>query len=68
MRTGDAVPQVGPDASFGELMREMGDKGMGASAVASAQGQVLGLFTAGDPCAAMWSAAWTCALHWRATS
>ncbi len=48
MRTGDAVPQVGPDASFGELMREMGDKGMGASAVVSAQGQVLGLFTAGD--------------------
>jgi len=48
MRTGDAVPQVGPDAPFGELMREMGDKGMGAAAVVDAEGRVLGLFTAGD--------------------
>jgi arabinose-5-phosphate isomerase len=27
MRTGTEVPQVGPDAPFGELMREMSDKG-----------------------------------------
>ncbi len=48
MRRGDAVPRVGLDASFGELMREMGDKGMGAAAVTDADGKVQGLFTAGD--------------------
>lgn len=48
MRTGDAVPRVGLDAPFGELMREMGDKGMGAAAVVDSDGKVCGLFTAGD--------------------
>jgi len=48
MRSGDAVPQVGPDASFSVLMREMSDKGLGASAVVDSQSQVLGIFTDGD--------------------
>jgi arabinose-5-phosphate isomerase len=48
MRTGDAVPRVGPDTSFSDLMREMSAKGLGAAAVADAQGRVLGIFTDGD--------------------
>ena len=48
MRTGDAVPRVGPDASFSDLMREMSAKGLGASAVVDDDGGVLGIFTDGD--------------------
>ncbi|MCW5651089.1 MAG: KpsF/GutQ family sugar-phosphate isomerase [Ramlibacter sp.] len=48
MRSGDAVPRVGPQASFSELMREMSAKGLGASAVADDSGAVLGIFTDGD--------------------
>ncbi|MFM8609053.1 MAG: SIS domain-containing protein [Burkholderiaceae bacterium] len=48
MRSGDAVPRVGPEASLTELMREMSAKGLGASAVADAAGRVLGIFTDGD--------------------
>ena len=48
MRSGDAVPQVRPDASFTGLMREMSVKGLGASAVVDDRQQVLGIFTDGD--------------------
>ena len=48
MRTGDAVPQVAPLASFSELMREMSAKGLGATAVVDANARVLGIFTDGD--------------------
>jgi arabinose-5-phosphate isomerase len=48
MRTGQAVPRVLPHASLTELMREMSEKGLGASAVVDAQGRVLGIFTDGD--------------------
>ncbi|AMO23228.1 KpsF/GutQ family sugar-phosphate isomerase [Ramlibacter solisilvae] len=48
MRTGEAVPQVSPDTSFTDLMREMSAKGLGASAIVDAQGKVLGIFTDGD--------------------
>ncbi len=48
MRSGDAVPRVGPDATFSELMREMSAKGLGASAVVDADGRVVGIFTDGD--------------------
>ena len=48
MRSGDAVPRVGPDASLTDLMREMSAKGLGASAVADAADRVLGIFTDGD--------------------
>ena len=48
MRTGDAVPQVGPAASLTEVMREMSRKGLGAVAVVDTKGRVLGIFTDGD--------------------
>ena len=48
MRSGDAVPRVAPEASFSDLMREMSHKGLGASSVVDADGQVLGIFTDGD--------------------
>ena len=48
MRTGDDLPTVGPDAGFGELMREISAKGLGASAVVDTAGRILGIFTDGD--------------------
>lgn len=48
MRTGAKVPQVGPETSFSDLMREMSAKGLGASAVVDADSRVLGIFTDGD--------------------
>jgi len=48
MRSGDAVPQVPPDTPVSELMREMGAKGLGASAITDGEGRVLGIFTDGD--------------------
>ena len=48
MRKGDEVPQVGPDAEFTALMREMSTKGLGATSVTDSDGRVLGVFTDGD--------------------
>ena len=48
MRSGDAVPAVGPQATFSELMREISAKGIGAAAVVDADRRILGIFTAGD--------------------
>ena len=48
MRTGDQVPRVSPQTAFGELMREMSFKGLGASAVVDEAGHPLGIFTDGD--------------------
>ena len=48
MRTGDAVPRVGPATPFTALMREMSAKGLGASAVVDEDSRVLGIFTDGD--------------------
>jgi arabinose-5-phosphate isomerase len=48
MRKGTDVPQVGPDAEFTTLMREMSSKGLGATSVTDADGRVLGVFTDGD--------------------
>ena len=48
MRSGDAVPQVPPEADFSRLMHEMTRKGLGASAIADADGRALGIFTDGD--------------------
>jgi len=48
MRTGDAVPRVGPATPFPALMREMSAKGLGASAVVDEDSRVLGIFTDGD--------------------
>jgi arabinose-5-phosphate isomerase len=48
MRTGDQLPAVRPQAGLTELMREMSQKGLGATAVTDAQGGILGVFTDGD--------------------
>jgi arabinose-5-phosphate isomerase len=48
MRSGDDVPQVGPGAGFGELMREMSAKGLGAAAIVDTDNRVIGIFTDGD--------------------
>ena len=48
MRTGDAVPFIGPAASFTEVMREMSSKGLGAVAIVESDERVLGIFTDGD--------------------
>jgi arabinose-5-phosphate isomerase len=48
MRAGDAVPRVRAEAGFSELMREMSDKGLGASAIVDAAGKPIGIFTDGD--------------------
>ena len=48
MRSGADVPRVDAQAGFIELMREMTDKGLGATAIADAEGRVLGIFTDGD--------------------
>jgi len=48
MRSGDAVPQVAPGASFTELLREMTSKGLGFTAVADGEGRPIGIFTDGD--------------------
>lgn len=48
MRSGDAVPRVGPEATLSELMREISAKGLGASAIVNPQRQPIGIFTDGD--------------------
>ncbi|MEY2781118.1 MAG: hypothetical protein RL307_822 [Pseudomonadota bacterium] len=48
MRTGDAVPRVGPNASMGDVLHEMSAKGLGATAVVDAHQHLLGIFTDGD--------------------
>jgi arabinose-5-phosphate isomerase len=48
MRSGDAVPQVGPQTAFTDMLREMTGKGLGFTAVAEPRGHVLGIFTDGD--------------------
>ena len=48
MRSGADVPRVGPTTVFTEMLREMTGKGLGFTAVADAEGRVLGIFTDGD--------------------
>ncbi len=48
MRDGVAVPRVGPDVDFIELIREVTDKGLGATAIVDTDDRVLGIFTDGD--------------------
>jgi arabinose-5-phosphate isomerase len=48
MRKGDQVPHVLADASFTDLMREMSQKGLGASAIVDEHHNILGIFTDGD--------------------
>jgi arabinose-5-phosphate isomerase len=48
MRSGDEVPRVSPEASFNAMLREMTGKGLGFTAIATADGAVHGIFTDGD--------------------
>lgn len=48
MHTGAGLPVVGEQASLKEALLEMTRKGLGMTAVADAQGRVLGVFTDGD--------------------
>ncbi|MFN0314654.1 MAG: KpsF/GutQ family sugar-phosphate isomerase [Burkholderiales bacterium] len=48
MRTGDAVPRVGPETPFAEVIVEISKKGMGMVAVVDNANHVLGIFTDGD--------------------
>jgi len=48
MRSGDAVPRVGPDVPFTELLHEMTRKGLGFTAVVDGDGRPTGIFTDGD--------------------
>ena len=48
MRGGDALPCVGPDTEFTQMLREMSVKGLGFTAIAGADRRVLGVFTDGD--------------------
>jgi arabinose-5-phosphate isomerase len=48
MRTGDAVPHVGPKARLGEGLLEMSRKGLGMTLVVDDGNRILGVFTDGD--------------------
>jgi arabinose-5-phosphate isomerase len=48
MRKDERVPRVTPDTAFTEMLREMGSKGMGATAVIDVAGRPIGVFTDGD--------------------
>ena len=48
MRAGDALPRVGPDATFMAMLREMTGKGLGLTAIVGDDDRVLGIFTDGD--------------------
>jgi arabinose-5-phosphate isomerase len=48
MRTGTGVPSVQLHANFSQLMREMSEKGLGATAVMDDHDRVIGIFTDGD--------------------
>ncbi len=48
MRTGDALPRVGPHTGFTDMMRVMSDKGLGCAAIVDADERLLGVFTDGD--------------------
>ncbi len=48
MRSGQALPRVGPRASFIEMLGEMTGKGLGFAAIVDGDGRALGIFTDGD--------------------
>ena len=48
MRKDQRVPRVPPGTALPEMLREMGGKGMGATAVVDADGKPIGVFTDGD--------------------
>jgi arabinose-5-phosphate isomerase len=48
MRSGSALPRVGPRASFIEMLGEMTGKGLGFAAIVDDDGRAIGIFTDGD--------------------
>jgi arabinose-5-phosphate isomerase len=48
MRKDERVPRVAPDTAFTDMLREMGAKGMGATAVVDGADRPIGVFTDGD--------------------
>jgi arabinose-5-phosphate isomerase len=48
MRSGEAVPKVGPDAPLTEALLEISQKGMGMTAIVDDAGRPVGVFTDGD--------------------
>lgn len=48
MRSGDAVPAVGPDRSLPEALLEITRKGMAMTAIVDEASRVIGIFTDGD--------------------
>lgn len=48
MHTGERIPQVAPEAPLREALLEMSRKGLGMTAVTSADGLLQGVFTDGD--------------------
>ena len=48
MRSGDALPRVTPDTAFGDMLRVMAAKGLGAAVVVDGDNRVQGIFTDGD--------------------
>ena len=48
MRTGDALPHVGPQTRLGEGLLEMSRKGLGMTVIVDDANRILGVFTDGD--------------------
>ena len=48
MRSGDAVPSVGPETSLVEALLEVTRKGLGMTAIVDGEGRPVGVFTDGD--------------------
>jgi arabinose-5-phosphate isomerase len=48
MRTDVALPRVGPETGFTDMMREMSARGLGAAVIVDGDERVLGIFTDGD--------------------
>ncbi|MBN8504308.1 MAG: KpsF/GutQ family sugar-phosphate isomerase [Burkholderiales bacterium] len=48
MRQGEALPRVGPEAPFTEMMKTMSAAGLGCAAVVDGKDHLLGIFTDGD--------------------
>lgn len=48
MRSGDAVPSVGPETSLVEALLEVTRKGLGMTAIVDGEGRPIGVFTDGD--------------------
>ena len=48
MRTGEALPRVGPKTRLGEGLLEMSRKGLGMTVIVDGDNRILGVFTDGD--------------------